>query len=106
MFLTGSPVERRLAAILAGADVEGYSRLMGADAAGTLRDLTQRRPDCLLIAVGSPIPLGIVCWPNSAAPSMQFNAPSRRAWLRALLRLFLTAILRAFIIRSALNSVC
>jgi len=35
-------VERRLAAILA-ADVEGYSRLMGTDEVGTLRDLTQRR---------------------------------------------------------------
>ena len=35
-------IERRLAAILA-ADVEGYSRLMGADEVGTLRDLTQRR---------------------------------------------------------------
>ena len=35
-------MERRLAAILA-ADVEGYSRLMGADEVGTLRDLTQRR---------------------------------------------------------------
>ena len=34
--------ERRLAAIFA-ADVEGYSRLMGADEVGTLRDLTQRR---------------------------------------------------------------
>jgi TolB-like protein/class 3 adenylate cyclase/tetratricopeptide (TPR) repeat protein len=40
--LTGERVERRLAAILA-ADVEGYSRLMGADEVGTLRDLTQRR---------------------------------------------------------------
>ena len=35
-------MERRLAAILA-ADIEGYSRLMGADEVGTLRDLTQRR---------------------------------------------------------------
>jgi TolB-like protein/class 3 adenylate cyclase len=35
-------VERRLAAILA-ADVVGYSRLMGIDEVGTLRDLTQRR---------------------------------------------------------------
>ena len=35
-------MERRLAAILA-ADVEGYSRLMGTDEVGTLRDLTQRR---------------------------------------------------------------
>jgi TolB-like protein/class 3 adenylate cyclase/Tfp pilus assembly protein PilF len=34
--------ERRLAAIFA-ADVEGYSRLMGADEVGTLRDLNQRR---------------------------------------------------------------
>ena len=34
--------ERRLAAIFA-ADVEGYSRMMGADEVGTLRNLTQRR---------------------------------------------------------------
>lgn len=34
--------ERRLAAIFA-ADVEGYSRLMGRDEVGTLRDLTERR---------------------------------------------------------------
>ena len=34
--------ERRLIAIFA-ADVEGYSRLMGADEVGTMRDLTQRR---------------------------------------------------------------
>jgi adenylate cyclase len=34
--------ERRLVAIFA-ADVEGYSRLMGADEVSTLRDLTQRR---------------------------------------------------------------
>src|SRR5260370_35215095 len=34
--------ERKLVAIFA-ADVEGYSRLMGADEAGTLKDLTQRR---------------------------------------------------------------
>jgi adenylate cyclase len=34
--------ERRLVAIFA-ADVEGYSRLMGADEVGTLRDLTARR---------------------------------------------------------------
>jgi TolB-like protein/class 3 adenylate cyclase/Tfp pilus assembly protein PilF len=35
-------VERRLVAIFA-ADVEGYSRLMGADEVSTLRDLTERR---------------------------------------------------------------
>jgi adenylate cyclase len=34
--------ERRLVAIFA-ADVEGYSRLMGADEVGTMRDLTHRR---------------------------------------------------------------
>jgi len=34
--------ERRLVAIFA-ADVEGYSRLMGADEVGTMRDLTRRR---------------------------------------------------------------
>ena len=34
--------ERRLVAIFA-ADVEGYSRLMGTDEVGTLRDLTKRR---------------------------------------------------------------
>ena len=34
--------DRRLIAIFA-ADVDGYSRLMGADEVGTLRDLTQRR---------------------------------------------------------------
>jgi adenylate cyclase len=34
--------ERKLVAIFA-ADVEGYSRLMGADEVGTLRNLTQRR---------------------------------------------------------------
>jgi TolB-like protein/class 3 adenylate cyclase len=34
--------ERRLVAIFA-ADVEGYSRLMGSDEVGTLRDLTERR---------------------------------------------------------------
>jgi TolB-like protein/class 3 adenylate cyclase len=40
--LTGERVQRRLAAILA-ADVAGYSRLMGADEVGTLRELTLRR---------------------------------------------------------------
>src|SRR5215471_1881808 len=35
-------VSRRLVAVFA-ADVEGYSRLMGADEVGTLKDLTERR---------------------------------------------------------------
>jgi adenylate cyclase len=40
--MTASPSERRLAAILS-ADVAGYSRLMGADEAGTLKRLTEHR---------------------------------------------------------------
>jgi len=40
--LAGERVERRLAAILA-ADIAGYSRLMGADEAGTARDLREHR---------------------------------------------------------------
>jgi adenylate cyclase len=36
------PVSRRLVAVFA-ADVEGYSRLMGADEVGTLKGLTERR---------------------------------------------------------------
>ena len=35
-------VSRRLVAVFA-ADVEGYSRLMGADEVGTLKELTERR---------------------------------------------------------------
>src|SRR6516165_3241004 len=37
-----SKVSRRLVAVFA-ADVEGYSRLMGADEVGTLQGLTERR---------------------------------------------------------------
>ncbi len=40
--MAGERVERRLAAILA-ADIAGYSRLMGADEAGTARDLREHR---------------------------------------------------------------
>src|SRR6202795_1531599 len=42
MSVVGSTAERRLAAILA-ADVEGFSRLMGADEVATLDALTARR---------------------------------------------------------------
>lgn len=45
-------MERRLAAILA-ADVVGYTRLMGADEAGTLRRLTDLRRELLEPVVGS-----------------------------------------------------
>jgi adenylate cyclase len=37
-----SDVTRKLVAVFA-ADVEGYSRLMGADEVGTLKELTERR---------------------------------------------------------------
>jgi adenylate cyclase len=40
--MDGRPMERKLAAILS-ADVEGYSRLMGADEAATVRTVTQYR---------------------------------------------------------------
>ena len=44
MFVMSDPtkVSRRLVAVFA-ADVEGYSRLMGADEVGTLKGLTERR---------------------------------------------------------------
>jgi class 3 adenylate cyclase len=44
MFVMSDPisVSRRLVAVFA-ADVEGYSRLMGADEVGTLMGLTERR---------------------------------------------------------------
>jgi len=43
-FVVSDPmaVSRRLVAVFA-ADVEGYSRLMGADEVGTLKGLTERR---------------------------------------------------------------
>jgi adenylate cyclase len=40
--MAGRPLERKLAAILS-ADVEGYSRLMGDDEAGTVRTITEYR---------------------------------------------------------------
>src|SRR5271165_7439996 len=40
--MSDMPVSRRLVAVFA-ADVEGYSRLMGADEVGTLKGLTERR---------------------------------------------------------------
>jgi adenylate cyclase len=49
---SGKPVERRLAAILA-ADVVGYSRLMGIDEVGTLRQLTSHRRECIDPAIAA-----------------------------------------------------
>jgi adenylate cyclase len=48
----GNPVERRLAAILI-ADVVGYSRLMGIDEVGTLRQLTAHRRECIDPAIAA-----------------------------------------------------
>ena len=44
--MSGERVERRLAAIMAG-DIAGYSRLMGRDEEGTLRDLKELRASFL-----------------------------------------------------------
>jgi adenylate cyclase len=44
--MSGERVERRLAAIMAG-DIAGYSRLMGVDEEGTLRDLKELRASFL-----------------------------------------------------------
>jgi adenylate cyclase len=46
-------ISRRLVAVFA-ADVEGYSRLMGADEVGTLEGLTERRA-ILDRLIGEPI---------------------------------------------------
>ncbi len=49
---SGSPVQRRLAAVLA-ADVAGYSRLMGTDEEGTLHALKAHRRDVVDPAIAS-----------------------------------------------------
>jgi hypothetical protein len=51
-------LERRLAAILA-ADVVGYTRLMGADEAGTLRRVTELRQQVLEPLIAELIPKGV-----------------------------------------------
>ena len=50
-------VSRRLVAVFA-ADVEGYSRLMGADEVGTLKGLTERRdpPELTTLRAAEPRP--------------------------------------------------
>src|SRR5271169_2786242 len=50
--IDGKPVERRLAAILI-TDVVGYSRLMGIDEVGTLRQLTAHRKECIDPAIAA-----------------------------------------------------
>ena len=66
-------VERRLAAIMAG-DIVGYSRLMGADEEGTLRQLKAHRKELIdpkipsTVAVSSR-PRATACWWNSSVLS-------------------------------------
>ena len=80
-------VDRRLAAIIA-ADIAGYSRLMGIDDEGTLRQLKAHRkelvdPKITDIAAASSRPPATGCWWNSSASSMPCAAPSTfsAAWL-------------------------
>ena len=46
-------VSRRLVAVFA-AELEGYSRLMGADEVGTLKGLTERRDEFIWMDVRTP----------------------------------------------------
>jgi class 3 adenylate cyclase len=56
IYMPEDRVDRRLAAIFAG-DIAGYSRLMGVDEEGTLRQLKAHRKDLvdpkITVAVGS-----------------------------------------------------
>ena len=74
-------VSRRLVAVLA-ADVEGYSRLMGADEVGTLKALTERRAilDRFIGDHGGRIANtgAIVSLPSSEAPLTQLSARCKR----------------------------
>jgi class 3 adenylate cyclase len=63
---TPTEVTRRLVAVFA-ADVEGYSRLMGADEVGTLKGLTERRGLLLLVLCA--------VWHASLQPSNKVGRP-------------------------------
>ena len=65
--------ERRLMAIFA-ADVEGYSRLMGADEVGTFKDLTQRRFPYRWNSLAG------------ASRSLHKSCPAHHQWSRQLVR--------------------
>src|ERR1700751_5786399 len=94
-------VSRRLIAVFA-ADVEGYSRLMGADEVGTLKGLTERRAildrligehrgrigntagDSVLAEFGSAVD-AVQCAVEAQAALADANsnqAPERRIWFR------------------------
>jgi hypothetical protein len=73
-------VSRRLVAVFA-ADVEGYSRLMGADEVGTLKGLTERRAilDILREPRGRPIlgrNTGGICFRFGGVADIAGNAAS------------------------------
>jgi len=71
-------VSRKLVAVFA-ADVEGYSRLMGADEVGTLKGLTERRAILDRITYRSSTidragPYS--CWPPKTSPALAHAAIS------------------------------
>jgi hypothetical protein len=63
---TPTEVTRRLVAVFA-ADVEGYSRLMGADEVGTLEGLTERQGLLLFVLCAG--------WHASLQPSNKVGRP-------------------------------
>ncbi len=81
-------MERRLAAILA-ADVVGYTRLMGADEAGTLRRVTELRQQVLDPSSPSTVAASSSSWATgcwSSSPAWWTRSPARwhdrTAWPR------------------------
>ena len=81
-------VERRLVAIFA-ADVEGYSRLMGSDEVGTLRNLTDRRKilDALISAhrgrIANTAGDSVLAEFASAVDAVQCAVEAQTAWVDA-----------------------
>jgi len=81
-------VERRLVAIFA-ADVEGYSRLMGSDEVGTLRNLTDRRKilDALISAhrgrIANTAGDSVLAEFASAVDAVQCAVEAQTAWVNA-----------------------
>jgi TolB-like protein/class 3 adenylate cyclase len=81
-------VERRLVAIFA-ADVEGYSRLMGSDEVGTLRNLTVRRKilDALISAhrgrIANTAGDSVLAEFASAVDAVQCAVEAQTAWVDA-----------------------
>ena len=80
--------ERRLVAIFA-ADVEGYSRLMGSDEVGTLRNLTDRRKilDALISAhrgrIANTAGDSVLAEFASAVDAVQCAVEAQTAWVNA-----------------------